>query len=239
MKERAKLLECFLSSPQTKAMLHKLPPGWFDKEAAQNALTIRLNDIENALAAGKIKTPLDIVLSAFPDYKLAFALNYLYSKLHDSLNALHNDMGYNPMSAVVNFLQDINIDIAKVQKWCEDLPFPELMEKLKSTQIKAPADEIKQSYSDLKSYIDSRSAYDLKDIPPGECRKILEEYNRKVLEKNGYIFLQQNRDDGLILCKTDNEIKKLKLKPFQKIVLDNGIEIPLQSYKRLLDKVAD
>ncbi len=238
LKKRAAHLESFMISPQTKAMINQLPPGWLDKEAAMNALTLRLNSIENALAGGKISTPLDIALSAFPDYKLAFALNYVYFDLDNSLHSPHNDVGYNTMNTVVDSLQAQGIDIAQVQKWCEDLPFPELLEKLETadfTLITAPEEDIKQSYTDLKKYIVRRAPYDLKDISPARCRKALEDYNTKVLKKNGYIFHQQN-GEWWILHNTDNgpEAKKIELKPFQEIVLDNDLEIPLQDFKKFI-----
>lgn len=227
LQKRAKMLEVFLASPQTQAVIGKFPPGWFDAGSAMSAFYARLTNIETALANGKIKTALDIALCACPDYPLTFALYYLYYRLDNSVDTPHNDVGFIPVDTIVDALEILGIDIAQVQAWCKDLPFPELVEKLKNAEVKAPSDAIKPAYTAFRRHIVKNLAYDLKDISPADCQKALQEYTNKVLQKNGCIFVQ--KEDKWWILKAGQPVQ-IELKPFQEIILENGREIPLREF---------
>ncbi len=170
-------LWAFLNTPQTKAMLSKLPPGWMDVKGSFEAMRERVDLLDEALKKGKIKTAQDMVEQACPGYKFACAVSRLHLSLigHIITSGIHSYVG-GSMPEMLDKLIALGVDLKLVKRWCDNpaLSLAELDCKLKSIDLDdlmqlAPNQEklVKVKEDLLKSAV-----VNYKDLPRAACEKL-------------------------------------------------------------------
>ncbi len=166
----------FLNWPKTQAKLAGFPPGWFDPEGGfLIALQERLNRLESAFAQGRVKTAEDLVMAAYPDYKLVIALEALNNPRAD----VHNGLGLTSLPQYLAKLQMVNL--AKVKEWCDDpkVTITDLLLKLKQTPLKVSRPDLITLNNLQKLW--QNPVPEFKDINRARCELFTTQYNEKAL----------------------------------------------------------
>ncbi len=242
----------FLNSPQTQAILGKLPPGWIDVKGAFDALQTRVDLLDEALKKGSIKTGLDIALQSLPDYKFTYALTYLYLEIYGSTKVeedqIHNCVGYYSISQVVDSLEKKGVDIKKIKKWSQDpnLSFSALVKKIKNSDpkdiSKLPLDsDVEQFYQDLKSQIMSDTAVDYKDVSRATCEVWLAKHKTKALKRVGVPYLHDTLAGALTFLDKTSKVVIFEEGGEEKAVYltSTGVRVKKIQLNPVVDKVGD
>lgn len=172
IQEKMTHLHDFLHSPQTKAVLQKLPPGWLNIDAAWQAMQERMNRLERAFQEGAIRKGEDLVAQLNPDYKFAFASTFLFNRICDPAlcerDLAHGLVGYQPLNEIWEIFKEKGYDLRAVKSWCDDpdLSIDDIAAKIADCNLTRVDPEKTEK---ILEEVSKRAALDLKDVPREEC----------------------------------------------------------------------
>lgn len=194
-KEKMKQLREFVNSPHVQHQIQQLPPGWFDSEAALDAMQERLDRMEESLSQGTINCLRDLAFSAMPEFKFAAALSIVSDMiLHKNKNITLNPTGIKnlqcktfpsksfQMHQVLLECIQVGMDPQIIRNLCQTphLSFEEILSQsvdaYGNVKDKISQKELEQSCVKILSEIHKHYAIDLKDYPKKTILKLLDQW---------------------------------------------------------------
>ncbi len=182
-------LWAFLNTPQTKAMLKTLPPGWMDIAASFEAMKERVHLLDEALSQGRIKTAQDLAGESCPGYKFAFAVTYLHQWYYAPNNFepehAHNCTGYDSMNAILEELESMGFDFKQLKEWCDTLSLADLTNKIQNNSLTLLSRDpsVLAKSKAIKNQILNSAVINFKDLRRKDCEKVVSDLRKRLTPK--------------------------------------------------------